>query len=194
MRYLLPIFFLGFVSISTAQTDSITEFDSLLSRAHLTYTLPEGHKDLDIEFLHKIPHNKAIGPTDSSYQIRYWIRPLDTWVADHNKKSKKEKKNSMQPNALCKSMMMLAVLDASNNKSQGYQESQYPELTKQTYNADWEASTIVESGWPQVAFKYCYIWCLHKDDIGDVYIYVLADKKEDFSKIIGNISTSIKFK
>lgn len=95
---------------------------------------------------------------------------------------------------LGRSLMMLAVLDASANKEQAYQESQYPDMTKAAYNADWEASTIVETGWPQVGYKYCHIWCLHKDDVGEIFIYFLANEKHDFLKIIGHVSPTIKFK
>jgi len=194
MRSLFALLFFGFLTSASAQYDLNIEFDSILIRAQVSFTMPDGLHKLAIPFMHKIPHQLAIGPADSSYQVRYWIRPLDTWVADYNKKSKKEQKNSMPPNALCKSMMMLAVLDVSDNKSDQYQESAYPELNKELYNADWAASTIVESGWPQEGYKYCYIWCLHKDDTGDIYIYVLADKTEDFMDIIAKISPSIKFK
>lgn len=194
MRNLLITLFIVTCTFVSAQTDTKSKFDSLKVRAQLSIEIPEGYVELDIPFLHKIPHNFLIGSTDSSCQIRYWIRPLDTWIADYNKKSYKDKENSMHPNALCKSMMMLAVLDASNNKSRGYQESQNPEMTKKAYNADWEAATIVETGWSQVGFKYCYIWCLHKNEVGDIYIYILADKMEDFMKIIGKIAPLVKFK
>lgn len=189
MRNLLVVVFIASCFFASAQT----EYDSLKTRAQLSIDVPDGYEELEIDFLHKIPHNFVIGKADSSCQVRYWIRPLDTWVADFNKKTKKEQKNSMKPNALCKSMMMLAVLDASNNKSSGFQEGQIPELTKEAFNADWEAAALIETGWPQVGFKYCYIWCLHKDDVGDVYIYVLADKQGDFMKILGEIAPMVKF-
>jgi hypothetical protein len=194
MKQFLVILLAGFCSSISAHADTLTNFDSLKTRAQITIQIPDTYHEVEIPFMRKIPHNFAIGSEDSTCQVRYWIQPLDTWVADYNSKSKKEKKNSMDPNALCKSMMMLAVMDASNNKSRDYQESKYPELTKTAYNANWEASAIVENGWPKTGFKYCYIWCLHKDNVADVYIYVLANKKEDFLQIVGKIAPLIEFK
>lgn len=176
-----------------AAQDKSDSFDSLKTRAQINIGIPGGFKEVSIPFLHKIPHHFAVAPADSSSQIRFWIRPLDTWVADYNKKSPKEKKNSMHPNDLCKSMMMIAVLDASNNKSQDYQVTQFPDLSKLTYNTDWDAAALVENGWPQIGFKYCLIWCLHKDDTADVYIYILTNKKEDLVDVLGKVSPLIKF-
>lgn len=155
--------------------------------------MPDSCQEIAVDYMRKIPHNYAVGPKDSSFQIRYFVRPLDTWVADYDKKSKKEREKSMHPDALCKSMMMLAVLDASGNKTSDYQASLYPELTKEAYNADWDAVALFESGWPNEGFKYCYLLSLHKNGIADIYIYVLADRKEDLLKISGLISKSIKF-
>ncbi len=194
MKNYLIILFLVSSTLGSAQTDASLKFDTLKVRAQLNIETPEGFEEVDIEFLHKIPHNFAIETADSSCQVRYWIRPLDVWFETYNKKSKKEKKNSMHPNALCKSMMILTVLDVSNNKSRDYYESTYPEMTKTAYNADWEASTIVETGYPQVGFKYCYIWTLHKDDVADLCVYILVNKQEDVFKYIAKIAPSIRFK
>lgn len=193
MKYIITIIFTSVALSLLAQNPSKAQFDSLLVRSNIDFNMPDSCKEVAVKFMHKIPHNYAVGPKDSSFQIRYWVRPLDTWFADYNKKSKKEKKGSMHPDALCKSMMMLSVLNASGNKSSDYQVSQYPELTKQAYNADWDAVALIESGWADEGYKYCYILSLHKDGIADIYIYVLANHKEDFLKISGLMAKSIKF-
>jgi hypothetical protein len=199
MRYSIITFFLifwlhGFGQEYFSQEPSKSMFDSLLIRAKLNFNMPDSCEEVTVKFMHKIPHNYAVGPKDSSFQIRYWVQPLDTWFADYNKKSEKKKKKSMHPDALCKSMMTLAVLDASANKSSDYLETQNLEWTKKTYNADWEATALVESGWPEEGYKYCYILCLHKDGVADIYIYVLTDTKEDLFKIMVLLNKSIKFK
>lgn len=193
MKYLISIFFISTIFIISAQVPSKANFDSLLVRSKINFKMPDSCEEISVKFMRKIPHHYAVAPKDSSFQIRYWIRPLDTWFEKHNKKSKKQKKNSMHPDAMCKSMMMLAVLDASGNKSRGYQVSQYPELTKEAYNADWDAVALFESGWPQEGYKYCYIFSLHKDGIADVYMYVLANEKEEFIYISKLMAKSIKF-
>jgi hypothetical protein len=198
MRYLIISFFLifslyGFGQTYFSQEPGKAKFDSLLIRAKIDFNMPDSCEEVIVKFMHKIPHNYAVGPKDSSFQIRYWVQPLDTRFADYNKKSEKKKKKVMHPDASCKSMMMLSVLDASGNKSSDYQVSEYPEMTKKIYNADWEAAALVESGWPQEGYKYCYIMCLHKDGVADIFMYVLADKKEDIMKINVLILKSIKF-
>ena len=55
------------------------------------------------------------------------------------------------------------------------------------------AVALFEAGWPNEGFKYCYLLSLHKDGIADIYIYVLADRKEDLLKISGLMAKSIKF-
>jgi hypothetical protein len=193
MKHLLIILILGFCSAVYAQNDTLTSYDSLKLRTQVSIGIPDGYHEMEIPYMRKIPHNFAITNADTSCQIRFFVTPLDTWLEDFSKKSKKEQKNSMHPNALCKSMMMLAVLNASNNQSQGFQVSAFPELSKEAYNADWDASTMIETGWPQIGFKYTYIWCLHKDDVGEVYVYLLADNMEDFMEIMGDIAPMIKF-
>lgn len=193
MKYILTSILTTIALSLLAQNPSKAQFDSLLVRAKIDFNMPDSCQEIAIEFMHKIPHNYAVGPTDSSFQIRYWVSPLDTWFANYDKKSKKEKEKSMHPDALCKSMMILAVLNASGNKSRDYQVSQFPELTKQAYNADWDAVALVESGWPDEGYAYCYILSLHKDGVADIYIYVLANKKEDILKISRLMAKSIKF-
>jgi hypothetical protein len=193
MKNAITIVLVFIISALNAQEPNKAQFDSLLVRAKIDFTMPKKCNEVAVEFMRKIPHNYAVGPKDKSFQIRYWVRPLDTWFADYNKKSKKEKTESMHPDALCKSMMMLAVLDASNNQSTDYLVSQFPELVKEAYNADWSATALLESGWPQEGYKYCYITSLHKDGAADIYITVLADKQEDFFKVTELMAKSIKF-
>lgn len=188
----LAVFFL--VCSLVAQSKDSPSFEELLERAGLSIDFPKETEEIEIPFLHKVPHNKVILAKDSSYQVRYWIKPLDTWMEDYNKKSKKQQAKSMNPNDLCKSMMNLAVLDVSNNKTSGFQTSMYPELVGELYNADWEAFTIVEVGYEQVGFKYCYIWHLHKDDKADLYVYVLANKMDaSLADAFADVSKLVRF-
>ncbi len=169
-------------------------FDELLKRCDLSISFPEGMHEIELEYLHKIPHHLALSNEDSSYQVRYYLTPLDTYVEDYAKKSKKRQEQSMNPNKLCKSMMSLAVLNASNNQAGDYQVSQYPELTGELYNADWEAFAMVEVGYEMVGYKYCYIWHLHKDDIADIYVYVLADSMDKvIADAFASVSSLVKF-
>ncbi|MDX2361855.1 MAG: hypothetical protein QNK23_13685 [Crocinitomicaceae bacterium] len=193
MKLIVSIAVLLVHSIVFGQDLSLTPFDSLTARAQLNIEMPEGYKEVEIPFMRKIPHQRAVESVNSDCQIRYWIRPLDTSMAAHDEKTEEEKKNSMHPNAVSKSMMMLAVLNASNNQSQDFDVSNSTEPTLQAYNADWEAYSLIESGWPHEGYTYCYIWCLHKDDIGDVFVYVLVNKKEELFTILAELATTIKF-
>lgn len=188
------LFFLGFLSSIIAQNELNTSFDTLLQRAQLNFVLPKGLQEIEVEYFHKMPHQKAIGPADSSYQIRFWIDPLDKLAADYYQKTKQEKESSLHPNLMCKSMMMIAVLNVTNNKSRNYETPKDFKLTKKAYNADWEAASLVELGWPSLEFEYCYVWCLHKDDVADVYVYVLTHQKEDMFEVIKKVSGILKFK
>ncbi|MGH1336368.1 MAG: hypothetical protein ACRBFS_09595 [Aureispira sp.] len=193
MKYLITII-LAITALSLlAQNPSKAQFDSLLIRGKIAFNMPENCEEVAVKFMHKIPHNYAVGPKDASFQIRYWIQPLDALLADYNKKSKKQKKESMHPDALCKGMMLLATLNASGNKSRDYHVSPYPAVTKKVYNADWDAVAFFESGWPKEGYKYCYLISVHKDGVANIYIYVLANNKEDFVDISGLMAESIKF-
>ena len=193
MKKLVYLLFFLSTSLSYSQKDTITALDSLLMRSKVKITIPNGFKKIDLESFRKAPHQLAIESNDAAFQIRFCISPLDKTVLDFNKKSKKEQKSIMQPNNYCKSMLMLSVLNVTNNKKQDYYVSPFLDITKKNYNADWEAFSLVENAWPQINYKYCYIVCLHKDDTADLYIYSFINNMNDTLKVIEYLTESIEY-
>jgi hypothetical protein len=193
MKNLTLISFLFLIPLSLiAQKKGKASFKKLIKECKITFSKPDDLKEIKVDFFYKIPHQIAFEDSENKCQVRIFIQPLKKMLKDYNKKPLAEKKKSLDPNQLCKSSMLLAVLNASNNSSRDYQVPK-KELTKKVSNADWQAVAMVKVPYKNFQFKYCYIDCHHKDGVGDVYIYYLAEEKEDFINIVGKMAKALKF-
>jgi len=195
MKNIIIILFILIPSIVWSQKNTLSRFDSLLIRCKVEFKKPKQLEQIEKESFRKIPHDVCFKDTKGNYEVRLYFQPLDSTIAWYENQLKKNPTSkSMKPNDFCKSVMMLAVLDASNNTESNYQVSPYPETTKAMYNADWEASAFVEVNYSNFDFKYCYITCLHKNDIADIYVYYLMNEKNYLFEIVKNMTSALRFK
>ncbi len=171
-----------------------TILDSLLERANVGLYMPPSLEEFELEWFRKIPHQVAYKDKKHKYEVRIYIDPLDSMMAWYDRGMKENPESErLEPNKLCISMMGLAVLNATNNQTMNYSVNR-DERIKKRYNADWVAESYVEVGFKQVGFKYIYITCIHKDDIGDVYINYLFNKEKQLADIHRTMIGAIKFK
>jgi hypothetical protein len=171
-----------------AKTGPLSYADSLLVKCNMELRPLKGMDEVELEFMHKIPHHIAFDNKAEKYQVRYYFSPLDKMIESYNE-SIKRKSQHMKPNDLCKSMIRIVVLNASNNETSDHQVVN-PQLFT---NADWEATASVNVGYKSVNYKYCYIISLHRDNMADAYIYILSDDKNKLSKLSSQLSSTLKF-
>lgn len=188
------IFFFLFTTSAFAYSQT-SRLDSLLARCQATYVQPEQLEIVEREYMHKIPHDICLREKDKgAFEVRLFFQPLDSTIAWYDRSlAKNPEAVLMKPNDFCKSMMMLAVLNASGNKQMNFDVvTQSP--IKKLYNADWMATALVEVPYESIGFKFCRIICIHKDDVGEIYIYYLTNKTKLMQQVDIAMFGAVKFK
>lgn len=179
----------GFTQGNYPNKEMLTKSDSLMTRCGVELSLNKKHKEIDIEFMHKIPHQLAFENKKKKYQVRYHFTPLDSLMATYNKKTEEEQKKSLNPNDYHKFMMPAIVLNVSNQASSNYQV--LPSAV--CPNVDWVGISFVEVGYKSVGYKYCYIISLHKSLKADVNIFILFDNQKKVLELSEQLMCSVAF-
>lgn len=188
------IFFLMLAVTGIGYSQGTSRLDSLLVRCHAAFTLPEQLEIVERDYMRKIPHDLCLHEkTKGAYEVRLLFQPLDSMISWYKHSLEKDPEAELlEPNSLCKSMMTVAVLNASNNKKMNYEVVTSATIRK-LYNADWMASALVEVPYESIGFKFCRIICIHKDDVGEIYIYYLTNKTKLLQQIDSAMSGAVKF-
>lgn len=189
---LLPFLLLSALSIS-AQT---TYFDSLLMRAHLVFEAPK-------DFIPTEPIENGQMNWEASYkhptldfEVRYAIRPMDVLLEEYAgfEREKKEGDILIHPNSLFASLYKVTLLNISGGQMVRHSEF-HPEAVREEFNADWGAvagtTTGAEFG---QGYEYCLFVMLHKQNLGEAYIFFMADDSDLILKEMEPIFHNLRFR
>jgi hypothetical protein len=195
-KNLLLVLSLFFAVFTFSQSAQKTTLDSLLAASDLEYIKPDSLNlvEKDVEYFRKIPHQYCLGDKEGTFEIRIYISPLKESSKEYQAKSEEEQKKTLDPNKYHNSMINIAVLNASNNVVRDYSLAPYPDMTKEVYNADWQAMALVPIPYDVFPWKFTYIDVIHKKDKADVYIYYLTNSKEELYLPVGGFAGALRFK
>jgi hypothetical protein len=172
-------------------------FEEMLERGKMTFQQPEGYEKTKIIQNKQMNYEYAIKHTKENLEIRYAIRPLDSYLRDYDKWEKDTSEGKgilIHPNKWYKTSMQTTALNISGGQFPQIAEFE-PEAVKQEFNADWGASAIVPLGQEfGQDYQFCMFVALHKDNCADAYCFILSDKRENFKKITEIEYYSLKFK
>jgi hypothetical protein len=186
-----------FFTLTSFKSDNLPkEFTDLLIRAGLTFQQVQGLEEIKTIQNRQMNYEYAIKYPNKKFEVRYAIRPLDNILNDYREKEKNKNKGdiNINPNKLYSSLFQATILNISGGK--------LPEITtfekdavKEEFNADWGATTFVELGREfGQDYKYCMIVAIHKDNLGDAYIFYLSDSKVGFNELVDPAFYSLRFK
>jgi hypothetical protein len=162
-----------------------------LQRAKAEFKVSENYKTTDIINNNQMSYDFAIINKEKKVEIRYTIRPMDSLII--------QKKNN--PTSI---MVDLNIMSKANffaiahNISDGIYKTQpinYDTTSsKKDYNANWGMMILVQPA-RQFANNYqnCFFVALHKNDIGDLYIFYLFEDVKDLQSILIRDSYFLKF-
>lgn len=172
------------------------QFIDLLERAKMTFDKPTGFSDAKLIENSEMNYEYAIQNATKKFEIRYSIRPLDHAIAEYEEreKAKKQGDSNINPNDLYASIFQMLILNISGGELPEIREFD-KQTVKAQFKADWGASTFVristEFG---QKYKYCMIVAIHKNELGDAYLFFLSESKTNFEKQIARGIHSLKFK
>jgi len=196
-RIRFVLFGLLFLGLTSFQEKKLPRtFSKLLDRGKMTFTKPDGLTEVPTIENEQMNYEYALKYTDKNFEVRYAIRPLDIIMKEYQEsiKNKKEGESILHPNKYCSPSLQATVLNISGGQLPNI--SQFDnEAVKNEFNADWGATTFVAVGEEfGQSYKYCVVVAIHKDDIGDAYIFFLSDTKVDFDKNMQTAFHSLRFK
>jgi hypothetical protein len=182
------------VSVNAQELPETAE--TLMARAHLQYTIPTDFIQTDPieyylmnwEFSFKHPKKK--------FEVRYAIRPLDTAVKEYEEfqKNKKEGDILIDPNKVSKSLLMATIMNISNGGGMSGATNFDEAAVKSEFNADWGSAVMVETNETfGQGYKYCLAMMIHKDNVGDVFIFFMGNKPAVIRKEMESVFHNMVF-
>lgn len=172
-----------------------TLFDSLLLRNHMIFDAPNGFVATDPIDNQQMNWEAGYTHKKKKFAVRYALRPLDEELLtyEENMRNKQEGDVFTHPNTWYYSLFQATLLNIS--------EGQLPEIgpfpeqaVRDEFNADWGGAAAVPCG-SEFAHGYAYTLavCLHKDDVGDAYIFFMGDDMETIAAEMEAIFHALRF-
>lgn len=158
--------------------------------------MPNGLVEATIVDNDQMHYEFAIKYPDKKFEIRYSIRPLRGMIDQYkeNEKNKKAGDVFLDPNKFYSSSFQAVAINISGGRFGGKKEFDKSSVQKE-FNADWGATTFVETGKAfGQGYKYCMMVAIHKDDCADAYIFFMTDDKEHLMELAMPAFYSLKFK
>jgi hypothetical protein len=165
----------------------------LLDRAKMTLIEPEGFKRVESKQNKKMNWDLAYVHPHLKFEVRYAIHPMDNILKKYQEHESKLDSggNIVHPNRLYITTFKTTLFNITDGQSPSYTIFSSA-AAKNEFNADWGATAAVNVGKDfEKEYKYCYFVFIHKDNIGDSYIFCLADDlkllNDEMVKIIHNL-------
>lgn len=160
------------------------EFADLLTRAKIEFTPPKELSEARKVQFKRFNYDMGFDNREKKLEIRYAIRPMDKLLPNEQ---------TQDLNKLYLSSLEGALFNISDY---------LPEYTvfdsdqvKSEFNADWGAtSTFIPGTSFSRDYTNCLLIFLHKDDVGDVYIFFLAKEKETLFSEAQKYFYNLKFR
>jgi len=171
-------------------------FDSLLLRAGMVFIEPLNLTKIKSVENGQMNWENAYKSSVDKFEIRYAIRPLDSFLQEYeeNMKNKKEGDIYLNPNNWLKSSFEATLLNISGGQLPNYDVFDFQSV-KEEFNADWGATALVKTidEFGQ-GYEISLVVFLHKDNKGDCFIFYMGDDVAVISSQMEALFHNIKFK
>jgi len=196
MKYILTLI-IAFSSLATrAQEPGLSGFaDTLLQRARLTFVAPENYTQTEPMENYQMNWEFAFKHPKKKFEVRYAIRPLDEMVKEYEEfqKNKKEGDVMIDPNEVSKTLFITTLMNISNGNILSSVVFD-ADAVKAEFNADWGATAFLETNETfGKGYKYCCAMMIHKDNIGDAYIFFMSNNKDMILKEMQEVFHNLTF-
>lgn len=204
MKKTLPLLTLAVMLFSpallVAQNDTLpASFKGLLDRAGLNFIFPEGLAPVPCIENAQMNYEYALKDPAHNFEVRYAIRPLDSTMVQYREDVKNGAK-VIDPNRWCDAVFKATVLNiglGGPNSGELPDISNFPpEAVREEFGADWGAVAFVMLG-PEfggTTYKYCLAMTIHRDNLGDAYIFYLSDDNQTMSAMMEKPFHALKFR
>lgn len=186
-----------FIVLTAFNADNLPKvFTDRLDRAKMIFTAPDGYTSVPIVANGQMHYEYALKYTGKNFEIRYAIAPLDSLFIQYEtmKKNAAPGSNSIGPNKLYSAAFMATIMNLSGGNMPHIRE--FPkDAVSNEFNADWGATSVFHvTGAFGQGYDTCVAVAIHKDDLGDAYIFYLSDNPNDLQNLVAPYFYALKFK
>lgn len=183
-----------------AQNDTLPPgFSQLLARTRLAFLHPEGMMQVACIENGQMNYEYALKLPDHNFEIRYAIRPMDSLLI-HHQNEVKNGATAIHPNKWAGAVFNATLLNISaggpNSGNLPEVSTFPPEAVTEEFGADWGAVAFVLLG-PEfggTTYKYCLAMTIHRDNVGDAYIFYLSDDNQTMSELMEKPFHALRFR
>ena len=170
-------------------SQNLKEFEALVKECGMSLSIPEvfvpgpivANKNMDYDYAVKYP--------DKDFVLRYAIRPIlyKVYTNDSLKKAMQSRNTSYEAN------MKAVLYDISGGYDYEFKAFEKTAAMDE-FGADWGAITLVElrSDFGK-GYRFCMVVALHKNNVGDAYLFFLANKQDAFPTGMRPLFHSLRF-
>jgi len=177
LRKILSVFFVfSLLNFTYSQNEVLAPLiiESKLDTSNMIFERPKDYIEIPVIENRQMNYEKAYKHPDENFEVRYAVRT-------HN-------------NNFYKQIFEMTVLNISGGKLPEYTIFG-TEAVKKEFGADAGATVAVELGKEfGQDYKYCLLVYIHKNNVGDGYIFYLADDKDIITKYMNPIFHALRFK
>lgn len=173
-------------------------FVALLKRSKLNFTKPAVLVKTDPIENMQMNYEFALKHPRKNFEVRFAIRPMDSSLALYQREVKKGSV-MVHPNKWTETVFMATMMNIAIG---GESSGNMPNITafnsaavKNEFNADWGATCYTQLG-PEFGgkvYKHCIAFTIHKDNLGDAYVFFIADEKNTILDYMKDCFHLLKF-
>src|ERR1035437_1473882 len=174
-------------------SQSLTAFEARVKECGMSINIPSVFVESPVIANKNMDYDYAVKYPEKDFVLRYAIRPIlyKSYTSDSLKKAMESKVQIR--NASYETNMKAVLYDISGGYDYEFKAFE-KSAAQDEFNADWGAITLVElrSDFGK-GYRFCMVVALHKDNVGDAYLFFLANKQDAFPTGMRPLFHSLRF-
>lgn len=189
---------LSFLIFLTLSVTSQTEFEELLNKHQLEFTMPDGFEEVPVKENPDMYYNYAMKLIGQQFEVRYTIMSLRKMCEDYKDSKNDSTRMMIDPNKLHKSMVIANILNISQinmAKDPIPQIAPFPpKSVKEEFGCEYGGTAFFKvNSTFSIGYKYCSFVVLHKENVADVYISFLGKKGKKIPEFMLKAFYALRF-
>lgn len=164
------------------------------------FTLPEGYVEVPVQKNRDMSYEFAIRHPTQKFEVRYAVRPISQESVKEYREwaAKKDKggKFLTDPNVRFRGLFQAILSNITQRTGAATKTQPFPEkAVKEEFAAD-SGAVAVSNMKSQFGsgYKQCLMVGIHKNDVGDIFIFYLYDNPDDAMPLEKEIFHALKFR
>jgi len=184
---------LALIISNCGYSQSLTAFEARVKECGMSINIPSVFVESPVIANKNMDYDYAVKYPEKDFVLRYAIRPI-LYKAYSNDSVKKAMESKVKiRNTTYEGNMKAVLYDISGGYDYEFKAFE-KSAAQEEFNADWGAITLVElrSEFGK-GYRFCMVVALHKDNVGDAYLFFLSNKQDAFPAGMRPLFHSLRF-